>query len=248
MAYLNVIPTVQPLPNVRGLGQVRLVLPPGRRRRGMGQGPAGAATCAEYLQNAFNALPSAAEAAMLLNTGSPSGEVLAELYINSLPSSPEETAQATVTQLAQEYCGAVAAEVSSADPNAAAPPDCGNNGADCASAALSVWQSYYNSLPSSVWTSGMVSAQVANPQAFPAPPAPAPAQNTALVQNAPTPTPAQTVPAQNIAPVVAPAASVSVPAQTSSLPSWLTGDIAGLPVWGWALGAAALLFLMPRGK
>jgi len=36
--------------------------------------------------------------------------------------------------------------------------------------------------------------------------------------------------------------------QAAALPSWLTGDIAGIPIWGWGLGALALLFVIPRGR
>lgn len=227
-------------------------------RRGVGQsGPAGASTCAEYIQNAFNQLPSSAEAAMLLNTGSPSGEVLSALYINTLPSSPAATAQAAVTQLAQEYCGAVAAEVSSGDPNAASPPDCGNNGAACAQAALATWEAYYNSLPSSVWTTGMVSAQVANPQAFPvqAPVSPAAAS--------PVTTPASTVPAA-VATVPAPSPSPSPSAgtqqgsgtqptgssstsqQTSSSFGWLTEtSFDSIPNWVLLAGGVVVLLMLP---
>ena len=141
---------------------LRLISAP--RRSGMGQGPGGAATCAQYIANAFAGLPSAAEAAMLLNTGSPSGAVLSALYITG--GSPAEAAQNIVTQLAQEYCGAVQAEISSGDPNAASPPDCGDGGASCAAAAYPRWLAYYSSLPASVWSTGMVSRRLPIPRRF----------------------------------------------------------------------------------
>jgi hypothetical protein len=148
--YLNVIPPpIAPLPSVRGLGQFRLVPPPG-----LGQA---ASSCAAYLQQQFNALPSAAEAAMLLNTPSPSGEVLSALYINGA-TSPQDAAQ-VVYQLAQEFCGQQGfTTVFGGTP----PADCTDNGQAAAAAAYPQWLAYYQSLPASVWTTGTVSAQVAN--------------------------------------------------------------------------------------
>jgi len=51
-----------------------------------------------------------------------------------------------------------------------------------------------------------------------------------------------------------PTTATATPAQTapvqaaSSLPSWLTADIVGIPVWGWAAGAIVLLMIIPRGR
>ena len=172
--YLNVIPppSLGPLPSVRGLGQARVVSS-GRRRgmgqvrhiliphRGLGQLPAGSySSCAAYLAANLAALPSESEAAMLLNTPSPSGSVLSALFIN-LPSTPEQTAQAIVQQLAAEYCGWSTDQVAFGGTLA---PDCGDGGTAAAAAAYPDWLAYYNSLPASVWSSGTVSAAVANPQ------------------------------------------------------------------------------------
>jgi hypothetical protein len=40
----------------------------------------------------------------------------------------------------------------------------------------------------------------------------------------------------------------TIGSSASSLPSWLTADIVGIPVWGWAAGAVVLLMIIPRGK
>jgi len=250
--YLNVIPPPPaPVPNVNGLGQFRMVHP----RRGIGQA---ASSCAAYLAQQLAALPPASTAAMLLNTPTPSGAVLGSLYINGA-TSPEAAAQ-IVYQLASEFCGQ---QQDTIVFGGTPPADCSDGGTAAANAAYPAWLAYYSSLPASVWTIGTVSPQVANPQAFPSAPAPAgntgPASNVGIMVSssggvpvpaptpAPAPAPAPTYPAatpgtSNIAPIVAPAAS------TSALHSWLTGDIAGIPVWGWGLGVLALLFVIPRGR
>jgi len=246
--YLNVIPPPPaPLPNVNGLGQFRMVHP----RRGIGQA---ASSCAAYLAQQLAALPPASTAAMLLNTGSPSMAVLGALYINGA-SSPAEAAQ-VVYSLAQEFCGQ---QQDTIVFGGTPPADCSDNGQAAAAAAYPAWLAYYSSLPPSVWTTGTVSPQVANPQAFPS--APAPSAGSASPAGimisqpdipvpptpAPAPAPAPSYPVatpgtSNIAPVVAPAASVP------ALPDWLTTDYFGIPAWGWGLGALALLFVIPRGR
>lgn len=228
-------------------------------RRGI-SGPAGASSCAQYIQNAFSALPSAAEAAMLLNTGSPSGEVLAALFINSLPSSPSATAQAAVAQLAQEYCGAVNAEWSSGDPNAASPSDCTDGGTACAAAALPMWEDYYNSLPSSVWTTGMVSAQVANPQAFPVQNLPGPAIASpvtspvsapvstapAVAAPAPTPTPSPSPQPTGTQPSGGTQPTGGTGAQQTSSFGWITEtSFDSIPNWVLLAGGVAVLLMLP---
>jgi len=243
---------------------LRLISAP--RRSGMGQGPGGAATCAQYIANAFAGLPSAAEAAMLLNTGSPSGAVLSALYITG--GSPAEAAQNIVTQLAQEYCGAVQAEISSGDPNAASPPDCGDGGASCAAAAYPRWLAYYSSLPASVWSTGMVSPQVANPQAFPtavpvvAPPPPSPPDTTLFTvygpppagtpaaqqiqQNTPTPPP-PSPPSPFGSGASAPAAGTSSgtgSGTSTSGANWFTEtSFDGIPNWALVAGGVGLVLL-----
>ena len=176
---------------------------------GLSGGPAGASSCAEYIANAFSAMPAASEAAMLLNTPSPSGDVLAELYINTLPSTPAATAQAVVSQLAQEYCGAVADELSSGDPNAATPPDCGDGGAAAAAAAYPRWLAYYNSLPAAIWTSGTASGQVVSVPVSTVPGGP-------VYNVAPSPLPSPT-PTPQPAPVAQPSSSAAVNTQGNAL-------------------------------
>lgn len=255
MAYLNVIPEAQAVPAVRGLGAVRFTLP-----KGFGQI---ASSCAQYLDQQFALLPSPSEAAMLLNTPSPSGAVLSALYINGA-GSPDQAAQ-VVYQLAQEYCGQQGFQTVFGGTPAA---DCNDGGQAAAAAAYPKWLAYYQSLPSSVWTTGTVSPQVANPLVFPAaPPQPAPV-------TAPVPAPVQSqpqigsgvnqLPGPNMTPAVAvtPAASPE-PTPTPSatpvvqpialqLPSFLTNTIAlgglNVPVWGLIAAAAGLLFLLPRGR
>lgn len=154
MAFLNVIPPAQiPLPSLRGMGAPRIV-----RTRGMGQA---ASSAAEYLAQAFAAMPPVATAMMLLNTPSPSGAVLSALYINSA-TSPSEAAQ-VVYDLASEFCGQ---QQDTAIFGGTPPADCANNGQAAAAAAYPQWLAYYSSLPASVWTSGTVSPQQANPQVF----------------------------------------------------------------------------------
>ena len=150
--YLNVIPPPPaPVPNVNGLGQFRMVHP----RRGIGQA---ASSCAAYLAQQLAALPPASTAAMLLNTGSPSMAVLGALYINGA-GSPAEAAQ-VVYSLAQEFCGQ---QQDTIVFGGTPPADCSDNGQAAAAAAYPAWLEYYSSLPPSVWTTGTVSPQVANP-------------------------------------------------------------------------------------
>lgn len=157
MAYLNVIPPPSiPIPSLRGLGGPVLVRP-----RGMGQV---ATTCAQYLAQQLAALPPASTAAMLLNTPTPSGAVLSSLYINGATSA-DQAAQ-VVYQLAQEFCGQQADNVTF---GGTLPGDCSDAGTAAANAAYPAWLAYYQALPASVWTTGTVSAQVANPQLFFAP-------------------------------------------------------------------------------
>jgi len=343
--YLNVIPPPPaPLPNVNGLGQFRMVHP----RRGIGQA---ASSCAAYLAQQLAALPPASTAAMLLNTGSPSMAVLGALYINGA-SSPAEAAQ-VVYSLAAEFCGQ---QQDTIVFGGTPPADCSDNGQAAAAAAYPAWLAYYSSLPASVWTTGTVSAQVANPHAFPSAGSAGPssagimrsggggnAPVSATLSNASRPGqsfqvgdqfqlvitgPAnaqvtETQATQNGAVVGSswnagqtdstgklvitntfgsgdigtwaetwsvmgggnmPTLNFTVNAAPSSgggggggsqsgggggsqqsggggtqqtggtastsaaLPSWLTGDIAGIPIWGWGLGALALLFVIPRGR
>jgi hypothetical protein len=256
LMYLNVIPPPPaPLPSVRGLGQFRLVPPPG-----LGQA---ASSCAAYLQQQFNALPSAAEAAMLLNTPSPSGEVLSALYINGA-TSPQAAAQ-VVYQLAQEFCGQQGfTTVFGGTP----PADCSDNGQAAAAAAYPQWLAYYQSLPGSVWTTGTVSAQVANPLAFIGQPGPTPLPSPSVSSNvpaaagggtSPTPpiqTPASSTPAA-IAPTVSPAIPVAPTAQpampaASSASNWFSSDVSiggfNVPVWGLIAAGIGILFIIPRGR
>jgi hypothetical protein len=132
------------------------------RMSGLGQvSAAGYSSCAAYLAANLAALPPVGTAAMLLNTGSPSGAVLGALFINSLPSTPQATAQAVVTQLAQEYCGYQQDQVLF---GGTVPGDCSDGGTAAANAAYPSWLAYYSALPASVWSSGTVSAAQANPQ------------------------------------------------------------------------------------
>jgi hypothetical protein len=129
---------------------------------GMGQVSAGGySTCAAYLAANLAALPSVGTAAALLNTGSPSGSVLAALFINSLPSTPQATAQTVVAQLAQEYCQFTQDQVVF---GGTVPVDCVDGGTAAANAAYPSWLAYYSALPASVWSTGMVSQAQANPQ------------------------------------------------------------------------------------
>lgn len=75
-----------------------------------------------------------------------------------------------------------------------------------------------------------------------APTASAPATGSSAVQTTPAQsTPAQTALVQTVATPV-----VSLP--SIALPNWLTSDVAGIPVWGWAAGALVLLMIIPRGR
>lgn len=158
----------------------------------MGQVSAAAySSCTAYLAANLAALPPVATAAMLLNTGSPSGSVLAALFINSLPSTPQATAQATVAQLAQEYCGFMQDQVLF---GGTVPGDCTDGGTAAANAAYPSWLAYYSALPVSVWSTGMVSPAQANPQnnvLNPVTPAitAVPTGSTAPKQTSPSPAP-----------------------------------------------------------
>jgi len=233
-------------------------------------GPAGASSCADYIANAFASMPPAATAAMLLNTPTPSGDVLAALYINSLPSTPAATAQAAVTQLAQEYCGAVQAEISSGDPNAAAPPDCGDGGTAAANAAYPIWLAYYSSLPATVWTQGTVTPQAANPNVFPqVTPATAATPTQVIRVSSPTEGPMpQTAPSVNTqgnvitppapTPTIQPGALVqnqtgsgtqtgptAPPTGTTNPPVQPTGfNFSSIPTWAYLAGAGVLALLL----
>jgi hypothetical protein len=160
----------------------------GRRLSGLG-GPAGANSCAEYIQNAFAGLPP-----LSMFGPNPGPEVLAAAYINSPGMTPAQLAQSVTLQLAQEYCGAVNAEISAADPNAAAA--CTDGGAACAAAAAPQWEEYYNSIPSAVLatSSQAYTPPSPTPVAAPSPiaaPQTSPATNTqGNVLNPPTPAPA----------------------------------------------------------
>lgn len=254
MAFLNVIPPAQiPLPSLRGMGAPRIV-----RTRGMGQA---ASSAAEYLAQAFAAMPPVATAMMLLNTPSPSGAVLSALYINSA-TSPSEAAQ-VVYDLASEFCGQ---QQDTAIFGGTPPADCANNGQAAAAAAYPQWLAYYSSLPASVWTSGTVSPQQANPQVFVTadpivtPAAPVPFQFG--------PVPASQILNQAINGVTPPASSSgasgsgsgaaatpqttgqqgSTPATSLSMPSWLTEDLGPLPLWGWGAIALGAFLLLPKGR
>jgi len=160
----------------------------GRRLSGMG-GPAGANSCAEYIQNAFNALPP-----LSMFGPNPGPEVLSAAYINYPGMTPAQLAQSVTLQLAQEYCGAVNAEIAAADPNAAAA--CVDGGAACAAAAAPQWEEYYNSIPAAVLSTSALAYTAPSPTPVPAPvpvvqPQTSPAVNTqGNVLNPPTPTPA----------------------------------------------------------
>lgn len=258
MAYLNVLaPSSIPVPSVRGLGAPRLVSP-----RGFGQA---ALTCAQYIAQQLASLPPAATAAMLLNTPTPSGAVLSSLYINGA-TSPQEAAQ-VVYQWAFEFCGQQADTVVF---GGTPPADCSDNGQAAAAAAYPAALAYYSALPSSVWTTGTVSAQVANPQVFLQPVATGTFQtndpaggppvvplgivSSSQTEGGITPTWQQPAPAPTPAPTPAP---VPTPAQTTpvstlQLPSFLSNDISvfgfDVPVWGLAAAAFAVVLLMPKGR
>lgn len=265
MSYLNVLaPSSIPVPNVRGLGAPRLVHP-----RGFGQA---AMTCAQYIAQQLASLPPVNVAAMLLNTPSPSG-VLADLYINGA-TSPQEAAQ-VVYQWAQEFCGQQADTVTF---GGTPPADCADNGNAAAAAAYPAALAYYSALPQSVWTTGTVSAAVANPQVFISDPMfnPATGQRTngnpvlpgsntdpiplGLVSSSPTEGGVTPNWAQNPAPPPPTTPPAPTPAQpggpvqppTLQLPSFLTNDISlfgfDVPVWGLAAAAFAVVFLMPKGR
>jgi hypothetical protein len=255
MAFLNVITPAQiPLPSLRGMGAPRIV-----KTRGMGQA---ASSAADYLAQKFAAMPPVATAMMLLNTPSPSGAVLSALYINSA-TSPAEAAQ-VVYDLASEFCGQ---QQDTIIFGGTPPADCASNGQAAAAAAYPQWLAYYQALPASVWTSGTVSPQQANPQAFITadPIIPTPAPTPAPFQFGPVPASQILDQAINRVPS-SPAtsgggsgssssSSGAVPPQTTaqpgsatlSMPSWLTEDVGPLPVWGWAALVFGAFLILPRG-
>lgn len=254
MAFLNVIPPAQiPLPSLRGMGAPRIV-----RTRGMGQA---ASSAADYLAQKFAAMPPVGTAAMLLNTPSPSGAVLSALYINSA-TSPSQAAQ-VVYDLAAEFCGQ---QQDTAIFGGTPPADCANNGQAAAAAAYPQWLAYYSSLPASVWTSGTVSPQQANPQVFitadpivtPAPPVPfqfGPVPASQILAQALTPTTSTPASSSGASGNGSGAAATpqttgqpgSTPATSLSMPSWLTEDLGPLPLWGWGLVAVGVLVFLPKG-
>jgi hypothetical protein len=231
----------------------------GRRLSGL-NGPAGANSCAEYIQNAFNALPP-----LSMFGPNPGPEVLAAAYINYPGMTPSQLAQSVTMQLAQEYCGAVNAEISSGDPNAASPADCTDGGATCAAAAVPQWEEYYNSIPSAIFSTSALAYTPPSPTPVPAPvpvaqPQTAPAVNTqGNVLNPPTPAPAIQPGSlvQNQTGSGAPVGAGAAPPSGGTNPLVGTGAGAGtsagagttIPTWAIvAVAAVGVLLLMKGGE